>query len=395
MMPVPAGLGVNIHFYKGNENDLRMLAEAGIGIVRMDVSWESSEKAPGQYDFRHYDELIKDLEHRNIRLLFIIDYGNKHYDKGLAPHTPEGRAAYATFCAALVKRYAGKKIIWELWNEPNIHFWKPVPNVKDYMAWCKAVVPAIRQADPSACIIAPATSAIPLPFLEACFKDGLLELVDGVSVHPYRDGRRGPETAVPEYGRLRALIDQYVPASANGKPAKSIPILSGEWGYSTTDISREQQGKYLARQWLTNLSFHIPISIWYDWHDDGQDPKEKEHNFGTVTWDYQPKPAYTAMKTLVGQLRGYQPVGRIEQGGGDDYVVAFWRGDELKLAVWTTGRPHELDLGADVKVTAVVDHLGRPGALPQGSRLHIDDAPRYLTIGAPVPARLRAPRRTW
>lgn len=43
----------------------------------------------------------------------------------------------------------------------------------------------------------------------------------------------------------------------------------------------------------------VPLSIWYDWHDDGQDPKEKEHNFGTVTWDYQPKPAYLAAQTLI------------------------------------------------------------------------------------------------
>ena len=37
MLPVAEGLGVNIHFYKGNANDLNMMTEAGIGIVRMDV----------------------------------------------------------------------------------------------------------------------------------------------------------------------------------------------------------------------------------------------------------------------------------------------------------------------------------------------------------------------
>ncbi len=41
MLPVPAGLGVNIHFYEGNKNDLLMLKESGVGIVRMDVSWGS------------------------------------------------------------------------------------------------------------------------------------------------------------------------------------------------------------------------------------------------------------------------------------------------------------------------------------------------------------------
>lgn len=51
MLTVPARLGVNIHFYEGNKNDLSMLKESGVGIVRMDISWGSVEKTKGKYDF--------------------------------------------------------------------------------------------------------------------------------------------------------------------------------------------------------------------------------------------------------------------------------------------------------------------------------------------------------
>jgi hypothetical protein len=380
MMPVPAGLGVNIHFYKGSDKDLEMMAQAGVGIVRMDVSWGGVEKKPGEYDFSQHDLLIEDLQQRGMRVIFIIDYGNNLYNKGLPPHTDEGRAACARFCGVLAKRYAGKKVIWELWNEPNIdQFWKPKPSVKDYMLWAKAVVPAIRQADPNACIIGPATSTIPIPYLEACFKDGLLTLVDGVSIHPYRSSQRGPETAIPEYKRLRSLVEQYKPAG------KAIPILSGEWGYTTAHMPREQQGKFLPRQWLANMASGMPISIWYDWHDDGTDPRENEHNFGTVTHDYQPKPAYVAMKTLIEQLRGYQLVGRLAPTNGDDFVVGFRRGDEFKLAVWTTGKPHEVELGQGIKVASGVDHLGQPVQVQTGSRQQVTDGPRYLTLTSSLP----------
>ena len=37
-------------------------------------------------------------------------------------------------------------------------------------------------------MIAPGTSGIPLDFLEALFKQGLLSNIDAVSVHPYRGG---------------------------------------------------------------------------------------------------------------------------------------------------------------------------------------------------------------
>jgi hypothetical protein len=384
MLPVPAGLGVNIHFFQGNENDLSLLKKAGVGIVRMDVSWNSIEKAAGQYGFSQHDQLISDLEQRNIRLLFIIDYGNPLYDDGLAPHSDDGRRAYVRFCSELAKRYVGKKIIWELWNEPNLdHFWKPKSHGTNYMKWCQAVVPAIRENDPEACIIAPATSSFDIPFMESCFKLGLLDLVDGISVHPYRNPSLGPETAAGEYRVLATLIEQYKPAG------RDIPIISGEWGYSTSYLSDALQGKYLARQWVHNMGQDIPISIWYDWHDDGQDQDNAEHNFGTVEWDYQPKPAFLAMKTLTHQLQGYLPIGRISMAGVDDYVIPFVKEDQVILAVWTTAQPHEIDLGSDLPISQMVSHLGEQVRIPNGSILQIEDAPVYLQLNPPVPSWLK------
>ena len=383
MRPVPEGVGVNIHFYHGNENDLRMLEEGGLGIIRMDISWSGAETEAGKYDFSHYDRLVADMEARNIRILFIIDYGNPLYDGGLAPHTEEGRTAYARFCSALAGHFAGKPIIWELWNEPNIGFWKPEPKVEDYLAWCKAVVPAIREADPGACIIGPGTSGFPMTFLEDCFKGGYLELVHGVSVHPYRGSRQDPETARGDYDRLAAMIARY--ASEQGI-MRDIPIISGEWGYTTTDIERELQGKYLPRQWLSNLSYGIPISIWYDWHDDGQDPKEREHNFGAVTWDYQPKPAYTAMKTLIRELAGYLPVGTVPTEKDGDFIAAFRKETAYKLAIWTTDEFSEIRLPDGLDAVSATDHQGQPVALPEGQVWRVTDAPIYLTLAENAPS---------
>ena len=57
----------------------------------------------------------------------------------------------------------------------------------------------------------------------------------------------------------------------------------------------------------TNIASGVPISIWYDWRDDGDNPKNPEHRFGLVHREYHegrdpvydPKPAYQAMKALV------------------------------------------------------------------------------------------------
>jgi len=380
MLPVPAGLGVNIHFYIGNDSDLLMLNNTGTGIIRMDVLWGMAEKTPGEYDFSKHDHLVNDLEQLNIRLLFIICYGNENYDQGLSPYTAAGRSASARFCAQLARRYATKKIIWELWNEPNIErFWRPEPNVADYMAWCKAVVAAIRGEDPQACIVAPAVSSIDIPFLEACFQEGLLDLIDGVSVHPYRGAHLAPETAIAEYNQLSILIETYK------APEKSIPIISGEWGYSTTNLSKDLQGEYLVRQWLCNMAYGIPISIWYDWHDDGQNPLDPEHNFGTVTWDYQPKSAYLAMQTLIRELRGFLSLGRLALGSEHDYIVPFYYDGTVKLAIWTTLDSNELNLGSTILIEKVVDHLGKEEKTDSASKFQVHTTPLYITLKTPIP----------
>ncbi|HOH28345.1 MAG TPA: cellulase family glycosylhydrolase [Candidatus Hydrogenedentes bacterium] len=382
MKPIPQGLGVNIHFYQGNEKDLAMIEASGMGIIRMDISWDGVEKVPGVYDFSQYDFLIADMEARGVRILFIIDYGNTLYDEGLAPCSDAGRQASARFCAALAERYAGKSIIWELWNEPNLdHFWKPKPDVDAYMAWCHAVAPAIRQGDPDACIIAPAVSRVDRDFLRECFKRGLLELVDGISVHPYRSGEHGPETALKEYRALEKMIDEMMPAGRG-----PIPVISGEWGYTSKEISPELQGKYLARQWLANLSAGIPISIWYDWHEDGQDPEEREHHFGTVAWDYAPKPAYIAMTTLTKQLEGYLLAGRLHLGNDEEFAVLFRKAaNDWKLALWTTGKSHQMRLPEGLRLGAGTDWLGNALEPDTGNTCPVTDAPAYYILDAPPP----------
>ena len=179
-----------------------------------------------------------------------------------------------------------------MWNAPNGAFWNSPTKTADYIALAKATGEALRKAgltrrdalsrvpllpeapattEPSApseesgtrgsaslrgeAFIGPATSTIDLPFLEACFQAGLLDYWDAVSVHPYR--QTAPETVEEEYRSVRLLIRRYAPAG------KDIPIISGEWGYSTqypafagkdAAARDKRQAKWLARQFLTNLA---------------------------------------------------------------------------------------------------------------------------------------------
>jgi hypothetical protein len=321
------GWGVNIHFTRQAPGELRKIREAGFRWIRMDLFWHDIEKQKGVYDFSGYDQLVRDCEQEGLRILFILCYGNDIYQKG-SPRTPESRRAFANYVRAAVERYKGKGILWEMWNEPNIFFWQPYPNVEDYILLAKEVGRTIRSVSPDELYVGPATSGFDWGFLERCFRAGLLREWDAVTVHPYREA--APETAAKEWPRLRQLVDMYAP------PGKNIPLLSGEWGYSDAwpTMDRQRQAHMIQRQYLSNLANHVGLSIWYDWKNDGPDRKEYEHNFGTVEENLDPKPAYLAAQKLSRRMEGQKFLHRLETGIDNAHLLTFAKDGRLTFVAW-------------------------------------------------------------
>jgi hypothetical protein len=241
---------------------------------------------------------------------------------------------------------------------------------------------ALREATPEELYIGPACSTMDFKFLEACFKAGCLEYWSAVSVHPYR--HKDPETVAADYAKLRELIKQNAPAG------KQIPIVSGEWGYSSgwKGFDEERQGRYLPRELLTNLASGVPISIWYDWHDDGTDPAEPEHHFGTAHAEfhggrdpiYETKPAYVAMKRMSDALKGCSFEKRLTMERQSDWALCFHNSAGQRLAVWTTAEPHDVFIPG-LKGAGRQDQARDGGELrsnEKGLIIHVSDSPQYL-----------------
>jgi len=374
---VPDGFGVNIHFTDPQPGEMERFAEAGFKFVRMDFFWEGIERERGVYDFSAYDRLMGHLDKVGARAYFILDYGHRLYDDGLSPHSPAGRAAFAAFAKAAAAHFKGRGVIWEVWNEPNISFWKPRPNADDYTKLAVETVKAVREADPKATILIPGSSGFPWDFFETLFASGILEHVDGVSVHPYRESH--PETAAEDYGRLRALIARHAPPT---KPM--LPIVSGEWGYSTAEkrFSEADQARYIVREYLSNLANGVNLSIFYDWKDDGPDPKENEHRFGTVRQDLSPKPSFLAAQALIRDLKGYSFTHRLRGATPADWKLLFAKGESLAVVSWTT------DMGApeparSPRVQVVNDSDSDAAGMKALAAIRIDAGPRAEGQDAP------------
>jgi polysaccharide biosynthesis protein PslG len=364
---IPDGVGVNIHSTAANPTDLDLIAAAGFKFVRMDVDWQTTEPQPGQYNWKYHDDLTALLDQRGIRALYILCYVNAAYEQTVdathpithkperitaSPRQPESIAAFARWAAAAAKHFHGHHIMWEIYNEPNGFFWKPKPDAKEYAALALATAKAIREADPDTTIVGPALFSFDWPFLETLFQSGVLQYLDGITVHPYRFPQMPPETTGSDYKKLRELIAQYAPPSK-----KHLPILSGEWGYASHNqgVSLETQAAYAVRQQLNNLYSGVPLSIWYDWKNDGLDAANNEHNFGLMEPDLKPKPAYMALQNMIRELKGYKFQRRLDLPHRDEFALLFKSptGDR-KIAAWTTGASHEVQL-SDPKIHLQLD----------------------------------------
>ena len=366
--------GVNIHFTHPLPGEMEMMHQLGVGAIRMDISWNDIEKQKGVYDFSDYDVLMKNMEQYHIRPLLILDYGNHLYANNGTPDDPDWRAAFTRWAAATVKHYAGRHIIWEMWNEPNY-------NKGDwYVHLALATGIALRDAAPDEIYVGPACGGVDMDFLEHCFKVGLLNYWQAVTIHPYRT--TNPETM--DYQPLKDLIAKYAPAG------KTIPIISGEWGYSVIPegktysfvTSDAQQASYFDREMLWNMMNGIPLSIWYDWRNDFEKEGATEANFGLTHFPpltgqptvFQPKPSYFAASFFLKTLGEYHYDRSLPLAGvTDGYLVSFAKKHDHRYTAWTTadapkdtvlplppGKYTVYDIMGNAEKQVIVDQSGLP-----------------------------------
>ena len=176
-------------------------------------------------------------------------------------------------------------------------------NPSTYMALAKQAVPAMRRRIPIARSWVPRLLVqngdhwlMRLAFNRVC--STLWTQLACIRI----ESASAPETAATDYATVRSLMQTYRPQDRANR-VLGMGLLHGTTGSlhcGHTSTPRRLPGT----QFLVNLSQGIPLSIWYDWKNDGTDPTNTEQNFGTVTADLVPKPAYKEMQLLTSSLQG-------------------------------------------------------------------------------------------
>lgn len=350
-----SGLGVSIHGLAEPDAELSMMANAGIHLVRLDLSWHKIEKVRGQYDWSAYDTLVKAVLARRMRPILILGYSNPLYadietgaakTQWLPPKSPASIAAYANWAAAAAAHFEYADPILEIWNEPNHDgFWPPRASSAEYLDLANAACAAMRQATPKATIWAPALANTPdqpamrSAFLAAVLNSPLRACANAISIHPYLF-KHALDSSPAFWQGLRALPG-----------AQGTRFVSSESGLSASGpISPTAQASYLARMFLYDLASGIPTTVWYDWRNTGPARSSVQDNFGLIDWAGRPKPAYRALVTLARQTANRDRQCFTRTAG--QTRLYFWgsqRPDDQLMIVWTT------PLADDVETDAMTD----------------------------------------
>lgn len=388
----PFIVGVCNHLAQGRgtaEQTLADMKELGANSFRDDVFWSVVEQEKGVLKwperFKSLERAVDLAKARGVEPLLILAYDNKFYHQGRYPISDEAQAGFVQFSEFVVRHFKGRVKYFEVWNE-----WNQSGDPRDYTRLLKKVYPAIKKIDPNIVVLGGAVEGSwePPTFIEALAREGALGAMDGLSIHPYvfwRGESGTPQTMFRWVERLQAMLRTY---SKRG----DVPLYVTEMGWPSHSnklgISEGQAGDYASQTLLMLRSLPYVKGVWwYNLYNKGNDSKDHETNFGLMTEQGKPKPAFDALQSLADLVRNAQFIGR-EPSDDKVWALRFRKAGQTDvLAVWTTeanGAQWRLQMapppaGAGTATAIVAGEGAKAGAMDKDAAVLITGRPVLIS----------------
>lgn len=386
--------GVATHFAQGmNPGIIPTLKRAGIGMIRDEMYWEEVETERGRYAFKdQFARYMDAAREAGIAPLLLMTFANRLYDEGKTPWTDGGCDAFGEYGRAILDRF-GDQVRWlEVWNEYN-GTWCEGPAASDrpksYVKLLRNAYAKIKAKEPRVAVLGGAAVLLPLPYFEGIFRNGGLELMDGIVIHPYR---ARPEGVDEEVEALRETMRRF-----GGGKEKDIWVT--ETGLATTEEFEWERGRhlyekgramaarYLPRQFALLLKAGCKRIFWYlcsDHHDFVAMGLLRGGDEPGGTGPYAVAAPYVAYATLIRQLDAKAFVRR---EGFHEYSRAhcylFGDGDDAVRVCWAT-EPATLQLSADGPLR-VIDLMGGERTLsPREGKIQLQLGEEVQYVRGPV-----------
>lgn len=251
--------------------------------VKQIFAWEDIEARPGAIDLSRAEEILHEIERRDLKLVVrlsdVPDWahpdaaGTKDVDFLDAPPDPAFMDEWARYCGAIATQFAGRIAGYQIWNEPNLtREWggRP-PNAEEYVELLRVCSEAIRAADPAAVIIsaglAPTGTCCEQArpddlYLQEMYDAGFQQYVDVVGMHApgFSPPQISPDEAEQQgsqrFFTFRRIEDLREIMVRNGDAARQVALLEVGWNsdtegynpdYAWFAVDLETQAEYMVQ----------------------------------------------------------------------------------------------------------------------------------------------------
>lgn len=376
------------------------LRELGVRRVRREIFWNQVEPREGEFHWEGYDPVVAEATAEGVALLVVLAYGNPWASS--APnateyHPPDDPRTFARYATATARRYGDRVRDWEVWNEPNagFRFWRSraAGDPVAFGALVRAARDAVIAERPSARVAFGGTVFLPqvIPggaaFARASLaaNPGLAGALDAFAMHAYTlyPPRVSPEFAGPrELPHVEKVREMAAALAAEGyDPTRPLWITEVGWPVTTT-VTEELQARYLTRTVLLSALAGVD-GVWLYELGDGPsrvDDLVPEDSFGVFRYDPDPtddtppapKPAFTALRSMMGALGALRVTAReLPAGAPEDVYVLALQGDrgERGWAAWRANDgaapwPWPAPAGTVTSMSGAALQRGSDGAVP-------------------------------
>ncbi len=359
------------HAPADREKEARIAALCGVKIMRTDARWERQiqPRNKDEWNFSIVDHIVDTYAKHGMEVQLILTYGPRWaVSKDWKPFSQEPRFAqwggrpeyeyWKAFVEKTFERYRGKIRYYETWNEPDLDYFANF-SVEEYLEMQKIAYKALRSIDPEAKLLSGGVSSIGTD--RSGPRQGIIGKILAAGTCDV--------FAFHAHGGFQNYQHQlqYVREELKKSP---MPWYSNETAITSSASGEYLQAKTLFQKFLYAWTEGSIGYNWYDLRNDGFNPRNNEHNYGMVTFDFRPKPVYLTYNMLASHFRGAKYESPLAVGDqlsayqfralNGDLLVPFWRNnpagpDVPVLLGGITGKAELIDLMGNRKEWDVIN----------------------------------------
>ncbi|NVM29509.1 MAG: hypothetical protein HWN65_11775 [Candidatus Helarchaeota archaeon] len=374
------------------------MKQLGANWTRVDFHWSGIEPADDSWYWDKWDGFLNATEDHNVKVLALLLYDNVNVET-VNPQSdkyihPNDIPYFLDYVNQTVRRYKDRVEAWEIWNEPNIHFWDgPIEHFYDLFNQTQELIHQIEVEFSQNLTVLSASMAgtfsgfVP-PEFEAMFEAGIMDYIDVVSMHFYH---------YDADSLYRGIMQHMVTAQKYGFAGDYwiTEIGNPTGGEYAWRVSQEKLAENVIKSHVIASNLHVKEIMWY--HDEDPlvpDPLDSEHFFGLVHGNGTWKPgahAYSLFSNHCSNSILYQDL-VMNKGGiaANDLVATLYRraNGNSTLIMWYDPTTYAsgnievtLDLGAvgDIKIHDI--YTGTNQTLSDTS-IMVGNAPIFITFQA-------------